>query len=475
MIFGRSKIKKLEKLKTADAPMAKYAHLAPDDDRIFGWANDLVNMGVRLPGLPAGDQARQYMVDRFTEAGLENIHVVPARTRLYQCQEYSLEVDGENIPAYFINYTGIGREGGQFETPEGGLEAELVYIGSGREKDLDGLDIEGKIVVSEIEFTKLPMAGLKFMSKLFYDPDKTLSVKESRLNPYGSENFPDNYIAAKDKGAAGFIGILKDYFDSCEYNNEDYSYHCDKMDIPGYWVTRKVGDVLKKKIAEGPVTAKAVFKGYLKEIDSGAVIGFLPGKSEETIMVESHFDSTTPGATEDAGGAACLVGIAEYLGKVPASDREKTIMFAAMDSHYSDYDTHDAVVAKFFGDDCKVIANLCVEHIARELAFDEDGKYYMTGQIEPRIVFFDGDDRLLQITEEEFVRHGMKRTSVLPADVFGEHVLTDADEFYQKGVPIVNLISGPIYLYDNIDTADKIAKEELNKTVLTMSDILWRI
>ena len=103
-----------------------------------------------------------------------------------------------------------------------------------------------------------------------------------------------------------------------------------------------------------------------------------------------------------------------------------------------------------------------------------DGELVATGEIEPRIVFTSGSDKITDITNEEIVRHNFAKTAVLPAAIFDEPP-TDADMYYQLDVPIVSLISGPLYLYDNCDTADKIAKDQLKSTAETFSSITLRL
>jgi len=214
--------------------------------------------------------------------------------------------------------------------------------------------------------------------------------------------------------------------------------------------------------------------GSVEQITAGAVVGFLPGNSQETIMVHSHYDSVTPGAVEDASGTSVVLAMAEYYSKIPAEAREKTLMFVEMDTHFSDYDSHDSVIDAYFQDGNQILVDVCIEHIANE-AEDVDGNLTLTGQIEPRVVFVSDSSKLKQITKEETVRWGLDRTVVLPATIFGEDVPTDADMFFVEGTPIISLISGPIYLYDNQDTIDKIAKDELRPTAQAYSDIVWRL
>jgi hypothetical protein len=112
-----------------------------------------------------------------------------------------------------------------------------------------------------------------------------------------------------------------------------------------------------------------------------------------------------------------------------------------MDTHFSDYNSHDAFIEKYLGKVHNILADVCIEHIANE-AEEKNGKLVLTGKVEPRIIFASKIGALLDITKEEIVRHKYKRTIVLPANMFGDEVPTDAGLFYDAGVPIISLVSG---------------------------------
>ena len=120
-------------------------------------------------------------------------------------------------------------------------------------------------------------------------------------------------------------------------------------------------------------------------------------------------------------------------------------------------------------------ANLCIEHICDEYKKNDEGGISPTGQIESCIVFTTKGKRLNRIVQEEFIRHRMDRTLFMPANLLGDDLCTDADMFYQEGIEVCSMVSGPIYLYSSDDTLDKIPKDQLVPTCRTFSDILWRL
>ncbi len=460
----------MERLQGKPGPTAKYLDNMADTETIFGWANDLVEMGRRMPGTPEGLKAQNYVKEKLENFGLDEVEIVPSETNLWNYSDWSLKVAGEDIPCYFITHTLNLGESGVFTADN--IAADIVYVGKGQEKDIKGLDLTDKIVLADVDFSSVPIALSKAVSHFFYDPDKKIKFGDAVVNPYSACTFPYNYFNAMAGGAVGFIGILTDYIDSNEYNNEDYTYLGSDMKLPGLWVTKKDGEKLKSMIASGKKDAVMNLTAEIRRVQAGAVVGILKGKSDEALIVQTHYDSSTPGGTEDASGTAVVLAMAEFFAKMDKNDIEKTLLFTFMDTHFTDYDSHDSFKAKFMKEGHKILADISIEHLAL-IAEERDGKLIPTEELEPRIIFIDKLDELIKITKEELVRHRYGKIVMLPTSFF-DAPPTDAEQLWEDGISMLSLISGPIYLYDNQDTADMIAKDELRPTAETFSDILWR-
>jgi hypothetical protein len=50
----------------------------------------------------------------------------------------------------------------------------------------------------------------------------------------------------------------------------------------------------------------------------------------------------------------------------------------------------------------------------------------------------------------------VQRAFIMPPDVFGEFPTTDGGFYHMSGVPLVNFLAAPMYLFDAQDTPDKI-------------------
>jgi hypothetical protein len=55
----------------------------------------------------------------------------------------------------------------------------------------------------------------------------------------------------------------------------------------------------------------------------------------------------------------------------------------------------------------------------------------------------------------------MRRSLILRPDIFGEKPTTDGADFHLAGVPIVHHLAAPFYLFDAMDTMDKIHRPSL--------------
>ena len=68
----------------------------------------------------------------------------------------------------------------------------------------------------------------------------------------------------------------------------------------------------------------------------------------------------------------------------------------------------------------------------------------------------------LEATVREAIeREDLRRSFILKPDTFGEKPTTDGADFHLAGVPIVQYLVAPFYLFDAMDTLDKIHRPSL--------------
>jgi hypothetical protein len=450
------------------------------EERIFSWIADLVGIGFRRTGTPEGYAAAAYVKCQFETLGLEDVGYEYASSWKWEATNASVEVAGQPVDAFPSNFSFVtSGEASSFSTGPSGLEVEIVDVGLGTPLEQQLIGVEGKIVLFDLKFL-LPTAGLLALSEFIWDPE--LTIAEPSLltaNPFVT-TYSEVLNAAMDAGAVGFIGVLVDYFESNQYHNEYYR----KTDvtIPGFWVSPDEGARIRQLMAnaEGTPIAKMVLEGSREAVEARSVIGFLPGKSKDTIMVQSHHDSNTYGAVEDGSGTAAVLAQAQYFASQPDESREKTLMFITMDTHFTGYQAHMAFVDKYIVNKetpYNIVANVTLEHIGKQGLMDADGALVTTELTEIRGIMNTFGPTLKASMINAVVEHDLQRTVLLSAHAMCPvaGMPTDASFVCLNGVPTASLISGPNYLYDIADTLDKVDRDQLVPVTEAFIDIIQAI
>jgi hypothetical protein len=457
----------------AAAPAAPAA--IPSNAEIRGYVKDLTSHGYRRTGTEAGQRAAEYMVRRFKEFGLKDAHVETVGSYLWEASRWGLEAGGTPIDAFPVAHSFLQGDGeAEFSTGADGLTAPLVDVGDGKAADFAKTDVNGKIVVFDLRFLVLKLSLFQAASSFYWDPKKTLDPGDSLEQPYIS-NIVDVVTRAMAGGAVGFVGVLADYFDSNRYFNE--LYRRVHMRIPGMWVTRTGGAQVRSALASAPATATATIRleGRRRAVTGRTAIGFLPGRSKETVLVQSHHDSVWDGAVEDGSGSAEVLALAKHFGAQPARKRKRTLMFTTFDTHFTGYQAHQQFLRDYVQkhpQGRRIVANVAIEHIGRR-ATVVDGKLVTTKQPEPRGILQNTSKRVQTIMKNAIKRNDLRRTALLPAALFGgEGIPTDASFNYNAGIPVMSLIAGPMYLYDAADTLDKVMTSDLAPMARAFAEIV---
>jgi len=452
----------------------------PDTARIYGWIQDLVGIGYRRTGTPAGYKAAAYVKCQFEALGLEDVHYETVTSWEWSTSRSSLSVNGQAIDSFPVAHTFLTLDQPSvFSAGPNGLKAEIVEVGLGTPVEMNLANVKGKIVLFDLKFLVPPGAFLP-QTEFLWDPD--LSTVEETLilgNPFVT-SYATAAEAAMSAGAVGFIGVLADYFDSNQYYNEFY--RRTQVTIPGFWVTSKEGGRIRELIAasDNPATAHIIMDGHRREAEARTVIGFLPGKSKDTIMVQSHHDSVFFGAVEDGSGTASVLAQAQYFASQSPESREKTLMFATFDTHFTGYQAHREFVRKYVTDKetpYNIVANVTLEHIGKQGVKDASGKLIINNRPELRGIMETLGPTLKGTIINSVVSHDLRRTAVVAAHALcvAGAMPTDASFICTAGIPTASLIAGPNYLYDKSDTLDKIHQEDLVPVAAIFAELIEAI
>ncbi len=134
---------------SSPAPVAE--RLRAEAFRTHGAYNDLAwlcdHIGHRLSGSPQLDEAILWAQARLKAAGLVNVHAEPVLVPHWVRGQESAEV---LLPTrHRLNILGLG---GSVGTPEGGLTADVVVVGSFDELEKLGDAVKGKIVLFDVPY-----------------------------------------------------------------------------------------------------------------------------------------------------------------------------------------------------------------------------------------------------------------------------------------------------------------------------------
>ena len=283
-----------------------------------------------------------------------------------------------------------------------------------------------------------------------------------------------------EAGAVGFVCVLSDYYrDRESYSNEAYdAYNGSPLTIPGLWVSPSTGEALRDAIESsgGEVDGRLLLEGSSHEATSRTVLGHLSGSGpnrHETILIESHYDSATPGAVQDASGISAVLAIADYFAQVPLESRNRSLLFCAFDTHSGDYAAHHNFVESHLEQD-NVVFVASIEHIGLDVVDGPSGPV-VTEYSVPRLLWVSPVDQLIEIAIDAVKANEVERTNILPADYNPDELPCDADHIYQAGVPALSLVGVPVYIYDEIDTTDKVNRRQLRPTAQAFADAVARI
>ncbi|MBI2914203.1 MAG: hypothetical protein HYY03_09840, partial [Chloroflexi bacterium] len=101
-----------------------------------------------------------------------------------------------------------------------------------------------------------------------------------------------------------------------------------------------------------------------------------------------------------------------------------------------------------------------LEHAANEFV-EHDGALQPSGFPEARWWFTSRPPPLESAVRQAIEAEGLERSLILPPTAFGPRPTSDGGDFHLAGVPIVNYLTAPFYLFDSMDTLDKVHRPSL--------------
>ena len=275
----------------------------------------------RRAGTPGADAAAQWIAGQFRTLGLQ-----PAGDAGTYLQDLTLPfLDLAEMPALTV----LGKDGSATafrprqdfreivsEAAGGGrAEGEVVYVGAGATRDYQGLDVAGKIVLTNspqpVQAAYVAAGrGARAILALTSDPSR-LTYRGSYIAPLRADAIPCLLV---NEGVVN--ALLKD---------------------------RGLSAADLASVAPGPLGIVARASVVLQPVEdrhSSNVLAVFPGTdptlSGEVVIVGAHYDhlgtdpdgTLYPGANDDASGVAVLIEMARVLGEAGFRPG-RTLLFAA--------------------------------------------------------------------------------------------------------------------------------------------------
>ncbi len=425
----------------------------PTQQQIFRWIEEIVARGVRRPGYQADIWTERFIRDRFRALGLEKARMEPVPTLRWKPRKWSLEVVPHGREAVVLNCFPL-----PYSAPVDHLELQLARYDVGHPAAVAGKAALYDAAVLRVPPTAFVAAGSapEDLSGRVFDPDGTFAQDEHVLPHTVLRNrIMDPSIEA---GALAFIGGLIDYpADSYRYF---VPYDGVARPIPGVWISGSDSTWLHEQLELGPVDVKITSSSTTEEFESHNIVGELAGADDDVVMIGSHHDGPWSSAVEDASGIGLVLAQASFWASQPRKRRPHRMVFVLQAGHMCGGAGLQAYVDAHRAELPSVVLEVHLEHAARDFA-RENGRLLPTGHCVPRWFFTSRIPRLERAVARAIVAEDLSRSMILAPDALGENPPSDGAAYHRAGVPIMQFLSAPFYLFDAIDRLDKIDRKHL--------------
>ncbi len=445
----------------------------PSVAEMLGWIEDVVAHGIRRPGYPADQWAEEFILRKFESLGLESVRFEPVESAFWKDSHGELSVvagpDPIQIECFPVPLSEPIR-----------IEGQLAHW-----DPEDPSAVAGKLALYDLRFVALPdefpvlsrraarngppsSPDALVEAGWAFDPDHTFTDGRHRL-PFAIE-MQDTMEPAIAAGAIGYVGVLRGYPSGrCEYY---VPYDGRFRPIPGVYVSESDGDRLLSLLENGPARATIGVAAERGRTASRNVVGELPGADEEWVIVGTHHDAPWASAVEDGTGIAMLLAQAAAWAAVPESQRPHRLVFVATAAHMSHGAGTRAFIQRHHAMLERTVLEIHLEHAAidsppEELGLDDAGT-----RVTARWWFTTENPVLEQIVWDAIVEHHLDRSLVLTPDALAPFPTTDGGFFHVEGVPLVNYLTAPWYLFDPADTLERVDHPSLDKVSRAAYDIV---
>ena len=238
------------------------------------------DLGFKTAGSEAELAAADYLVKEMESIGMQNVTKEEATIDTFTFKNADLAFktkDGKDkkVEMAMFQTTYMAED----------EDVEIVYANQGTADDYENLDVNGKIVLLDIDQSN-----------------------------YWWINWPA--YQAKVKGAKAIIAVNVDGY--CTYSDDTIGVQdmCGPSDAPAFTMSVKDANVLKKVIKANGGSVNAILNadGVVEHDGTGYnVIGEIPGKTDEVNYLVAHYDTYFRAFTDNTSGVGAVMGITKAL------------------------------------------------------------------------------------------------------------------------------------------------------------------
>ena len=435
----------------------------PGEDELWGWLEQLAGW---CPASTGGPGHTAFV--NFLDSQLRKAKLTPQRKTFkipyWDLQGYGLTLGIGNEKIHATSYRPYGGS-----TGPRGVTAPLYYAGMVPKLDYSGAS--GKIVLVELAPAVSPGAPNRPGEVLGTWPaGQAANIPGTN---YGAINLYNSTPDLKPAVAAGAAGVIYIWNNVSDANAEDQAHPFTgaPSSIPALWVTASTGQRLKNAAASGRFGLNLMVNAPTKpDTPTDNLWAVLPGKSEETIIVNTHTDGCN--CCEENGGLG-VVALAQYFSKIPLEQRNRTLLFLMTTGHFSHsyvrgtqdwMNTNKDVLQK-------TVACVTIEHLGATHWVDDPVKneYKPTGQFEWGPAFTP-----LPAEGAVFVKaaEGTDAKNVYAFKPEGGYPGEGAG-FWRAGIPVISYLVSPQYLFiapaRGKDLLSKLDKKRFHGEIVTLA------
>lgn len=276
------------------AEIEKLAAKALSDDRAFQILESLTTeIGPRLGGSEAEARAREWGAAKLRALGFSNVRIEP-----FEMPAWSRIAESAEIIAPFPQQLHVTALGNSPSTKEGGVEGEIVRFAS--LKDLE----------------RAPMTGLE--GKIVFVDEGMIRAQDG--SGYGAA-VAKRSAAAYEAQKRGAIAALIRSVGTDSHRNPhtgNMSIREGEMPAPAAALSNPDADQLARaiRLSHAPVRVRLDLQTTrVAAAPGGNVVGEIPGRTDEVIVIGGHLDSWDlgTGAVDDGAGIAITVAAAKLI------------------------------------------------------------------------------------------------------------------------------------------------------------------